>query len=93
MPPTQIEGAAFDEIKKLAEWVRQSAKMEPEKGRKDLLVCVEKAREERVRPLLKELGYAYNPVKLLSQVESVPISKWNLGSSRFAAAKMWKDSV
>ncbi|KAJ6096124.1 hypothetical protein N7486_006870, partial [Penicillium sp. IBT 16267x] len=37
--------------------------MEPEKGKNNLLVCVDKAREAEVRPLLEKLEYANIPVK------------------------------
>lgn len=91
MAPTEIKTDALPDLTNLATWVHLSAKMEAEKGKKNLLVCVDKAREAKVRPLLETLGYANIPVKSLFRVESAPISKRNLGSSRFATANMWKD--
>ncbi|KAJ5488516.1 hypothetical protein N7539_003406, partial [Penicillium diatomitis] len=50
----------------LASCVHMSAKLEPEKGKKNLLVCVDKARETKVRLLLEKLGYANIPGHLAS---------------------------
>ncbi|OQD97650.1 hypothetical protein PENSOL_c011G05008 [Penicillium solitum] len=56
--PTDIKADALPELEILASWVSQSAEMKEEKGRKNLLTCVDKAREAKARPLLEKLGYA-----------------------------------
>ncbi|KAJ5799021.1 hypothetical protein N7451_009111 [Penicillium sp. IBT 35674x] len=64
MPSTKFNPDAQQEFEDLVSWVK-SAQMEPERGKKNRLVCVDKAREERVRPFLVKLGYANVPVKSL----------------------------
>lgn len=54
--PTNIQADAFPELESLAKWV-SSAEMKEEKGKINLLGCVDEAREEKARPLLKKLGY------------------------------------
>lgn len=55
---TDIKADALLELEILASWVSQSAEMKEEKGKKNLLTCVDKAREAKARPLLEKLGYA-----------------------------------
>lgn len=63
MPKTKIKADALDDLTNLASWVRLDARMEAEKGKKNILVCVDKGtRETKVRPLLEKLGYANIPV-------------------------------
>ncbi|KAJ5348561.1 uncharacterized protein N7506_001814 [Penicillium brevicompactum] len=66
MPPTEIKTDALQEFNELASWVHRNAKMEPEKGKENKLVCTDKAREAKVRPLLEKLGYANIPGHLAS---------------------------
>ncbi|KAJ6119052.1 hypothetical protein N7471_013003 [Penicillium samsonianum] len=56
--PTNINADALPELESLAAWVSQSAEMKEEKGKKNLLGCVDKDREAKARPLLEKLGYA-----------------------------------
>jgi hypothetical protein len=60
--PTDIEADALLELKRLAEWVR-IAEMKEAKGKKNLLECMDMARETKARPLLEKLGYAKIRVK------------------------------
>jgi ABC-type transport system involved in cytochrome bd biosynthesis fused ATPase/permease subunit len=63
MASTNIDDAALEELRKLASWVSQSAKMEADKVKRNVMVCVDKSREANVRPLLEKLGYANIPVR------------------------------
>ncbi|KAJ6076652.1 hypothetical protein N7499_008633 [Penicillium canescens] len=54
---TDIKADALLELEILASWVSQS-EMKEAKGKKNLLECVDKARETKARPLLEKLGYA-----------------------------------
>lgn len=63
MPKTNIKEDALDDLRNLASWVRLEARMEAEKGKRNILVCVDKGtREAKVWPLLEKLGYANIPV-------------------------------
>ncbi|KAJ5875177.1 uncharacterized protein N7473_012524 [Penicillium subrubescens] len=52
MASTKIDDAALEELRKLASWI------EADKVKRNVMVCVDKAREANVRPLLEKLGYA-----------------------------------
>jgi hypothetical protein len=69
MAPTEIKPDALQEFEDLVTWVKD-AKMEPEKGHMNKLVCTDKAREAEVRPLLKKLGYANIPVNQCSKPQA-----------------------
>lgn len=60
--PTNIKADALPELQSLAAWVR-SADMKEYNKRKNLLECVDEARETEARPLLEKLGYASIRVK------------------------------
>ncbi|KAJ6063447.1 uncharacterized protein N7446_007567 [Penicillium canescens] len=55
--PTDINADALPELESLAAWVSQ-IEMKEEKGKKNLLECMDEAREAKARPLLEKLGYA-----------------------------------
>lgn len=91
MSKTKIKEDALLDLTNLASWVHLDARMEADEGTSNILICVDKGlRKAKVRPLLEKLGYANIPVSSLSELEA-PISKWNTGPPRFAAAKMRKD--
>ncbi|KAJ5771505.1 uncharacterized protein N7511_003556 [Penicillium nucicola] len=60
--PTNINADALPELESLAAWVSQ-IEMKEEKGKKNLLECMDEAREAKARPLLEKLGYATIQVK------------------------------
>lgn len=61
--PTDINPDALPELKSLATWLSRSAQMREEKGKKNLLECVDENREAKAWPLLEKLGYATIRVK------------------------------
>ncbi|KAJ6016449.1 hypothetical protein N7540_011040 [Penicillium herquei] len=60
MPSTKFNVDAQQDFEDLVKWVKD-AQMEPERGKRNRLVCVDKGREEKVRPFLVKLGYAKVP--------------------------------
>mgnify|MGYP007007022171 FL=1 len=90
---TDIKADALLELEILASWVSQSAEMKEGKGKKNLLECVDKAREAKARPLLEKLGYAtIRVIKRLIRFK-IFVSEMLLigsGSFRFAIANMRK---
>ncbi|KAJ5660907.1 uncharacterized protein N7484_000279 [Penicillium longicatenatum] len=55
--PTNIKADALPALERLAAWVR-SADMKEYNREKNLLECVDEAREIEARPLMEQLGYA-----------------------------------
>ncbi|KAJ5491460.1 hypothetical protein N7539_003027 [Penicillium diatomitis] len=62
MPPIEIKANGLPDLTNLVSWVYMSAKLEPEKRKKNPQFAWIRPRETKVRPFLAKLGYANIPV-------------------------------